>query len=364
MRIIFKDLEIANPILISIIMLIIIACQTNDYTNQEKEVMSEQKIGNIKQSKDDLLSGTSKAVCYSGFREGQHPDRGEGAINPSYEQTLEDLTILSRNSNFTLIRLYDSGENSGTILKVIEENNIGIKVMLGIWLKAELSNHESCQWLDKPIPEEMLKENKEINTKEIEKGIELANQFADIIVAVNVGNESLVTWNDHLVDTDTIITYVQKVKKSIKQQVTVADNYKWWVDNGMALSQTVDFVSIHVYPLWEGQDIDTALSYSIANVEEVCQALPGSKIVITEVGWATVASEFGDRANEEKQERYYNEIMSWAEQMNITTFFFEAFDEPWKGNPDNMLGAEKHWGLFSVDRKPKQVMKLLYQDLM
>lgn len=41
---------------------------------------------------------------------------------------------------------------------------------------------------------------------------------------------------------------------------------------------------------------------------------------------------------------------------NTTVFFFEAFDEPWKGDPDNPLGAEKHWGLFNVDRTPKEVM--------
>jgi exo-beta-1,3-glucanase (GH17 family) len=38
-------------------------------------------------------------------------------------------------------------------------------------------------------------------------------------------------------------------------------------------------------------------------------------------------------------------------------FFFEAFDEPWKGDPGNPRGAEKHWGLFKVDRTPKQVMR-------
>jgi exo-beta-1,3-glucanase (GH17 family) len=56
--------------------------------------------------------------------------------------------------------------------------------------------------------------------------------------------------------------------------------------------------------------------------------------------------------------------MSWAEKMNYTIFFFEAFDEPWKGNPDNLLGAEKHWGIFNVDRTPKLVMQKLYPDLM
>ena len=38
------------------------------------------------------------------------------------------------------------------------------------------------------------------------------------------------------------------------------------------------------------------------------------------------------------------------------TFVFEAFDEPWKGSPEAME-PEKHWGLFTVDRKPKKVMQ-------
>ena len=46
------------------------------------------------QSPDKLLNGQVMAVAYSGFREGQYPDRGEGAVNPSDGQILEDLNIL------------------------------------------------------------------------------------------------------------------------------------------------------------------------------------------------------------------------------------------------------------------------------
>jgi hypothetical protein len=45
----------------------------------------------LKQSPDNLLAGEVMAVAYSGFREGQHPDRGFGAKNPSDEEILEDL---------------------------------------------------------------------------------------------------------------------------------------------------------------------------------------------------------------------------------------------------------------------------------
>ena len=71
----------------------------------------------------------------------------------------------------------------------------------------------------------------------------------------------------------------------------------------------------------------------------------------------TFASEFGDRANEENQVRYYRELEDWATENNMTIFFFEAFDEPWKGNPNDPLGAEKHCGLFYVDRTPNLVMR-------
>ena len=335
----------------------VIAYNQNINTKQNNMGENTHQTNDIKQTESELLMGVSKAVCYSGFRSGQHPDRGNGAKNPSYEEILEDLNILSANSDFQLIRLYDSQENSEMTLKVIKENDIDIKVMLGIWLRAELSNHESCEWLNEPIPEEILILNKVLNLKEIEKGINLANEYKEIVIAVNVGNEALVDWNDHKVDTDTIISYVNKVKQFIEQPVTVADNYRWWIDNGSELAKAVDFISIHFYPVWEGKDIDEAMSYSIENVQEIRNTFPDGKIVISEAGWASVASEFGERASEEKQQQYYNDLMSWSDEMNITTFFFEAFDEDWKGNPDNMMGAEKHWGLFTVDRKPKKVMQ-------
>jgi exo-beta-1,3-glucanase (GH17 family) len=317
----------------------------------------------LRQEKSDLIAGVSRAICYSGFRAGQHPDRGDGANNPTYDQTLEDLQILSRDSNFTLIRIYDSGENSETVLKVIAENDINIKVMLGIWLTAELSNHESCAWLTEPIPDETLAENKILNQEEIDRGIKLANAYPEIIVAVNVGNEALVDWNDHKVATDDIIAYVKQVKAAIKQPVTVAENYKWWADHGKQLADTVDFVSVHTYPVWENRDIDQGMAYTLENLNEVRSSLPEAKIVISEAGWATVGSEFGERASEDKQLRYFQELMAWSAKMNITTFFFEAFDEEWKGDPNNMLGAEKHWGVFTTDRKAKKVMHPWYPDL-
>lgn len=328
-----------------------------------KQEIKDKEVVKVQQKSSDLLAGQVKAIAYSGFRHGQHPDRGDGAVNPTDDEILEDLKILTRDSNFNLIRLYDSQENSQDVLRVIDENNINIKVMLGAWLSAEVSNHERCPWLTEPIPQSTLDANKIKNKKEINTAISLANKYKNKIIAINVGNEALVSWNDHMVTVDSVISYVRQVKRAVDQQVTVNENFDWWAKSGTELAKEVDFLGVHVYPLWEGKDIDEGMSYTIDNIRAVLTALPNSKIVLGEVGWATIASEFGERASEEKQKKYYNDLMDWTKKKNITTFFFEAFDEDWKGNPDNPLGAEKHWGIFTVDRKAKQVMYEQYPDL-
>ena len=295
------------------------------------------------------------AVAYSGFREGQHPDRGEGAVNPSADEILEDLKILDAH-NFNLIRLYDSGENSKLTLELIRRHRLPIKVMLGIWLEAEFSNHEGCPWLDEPIPESSLAANTWRNAAELRRGIKLAQEFEDVVVAVNVGNEALVDWNDHMVPVKKVIAYVRLVKAAIDQPVTVAENYAWWIRDGAALAAEVDFLGVHTYPEWEGKTIHEALEYTIENIQGVRAALPDKPLAILEAGWATVAVEFGDRANEASQARYFLDLEKWARTTNTTVFFFEAFDEPWKGDPNDPLGAEKHWGLFNVDRTPKRLL--------
>ncbi len=312
--------------------------------------------GFARQSPDALIANEIMAMAYSGFREGQHPDRGDGAVNPSDAEILEDLNILSEH-DFHLIRLYDAGENSKTTLELIRKHDLPIKVLLGMWLQAEISNHEGCPWLIEPIPDEELAANTLANAAELQRGIELARQFDDIVVAVNVGNEALVEWNDHMVSLESVIAYVRQVKAAIEQPVTVADNYEWWIRDGAPLAAEVDFIGVHTYPAWENKSIEEALPYTVENMVGVSRALPGKPLAILEAGWATTAIEFEDRASEANQARYFDELRDWATEKNVTVMFFEAFDEPWKGDPHNPLGAEKHWGVFNVDRTPKQVMQ-------
>lgn len=316
----------------------------------------------LQQSESDLLAGTRWAVCYSGFRRGQHPDRGDGAVNPSDAEILEDLDLMTRDGNFTHIRLYDVNDNTRDVLRLIRDHDYALKVMLGTWLSAEKSN-PNCPWMPDPIPAGVLAANRVRNAEGVREAIRLANEYPQIIASVAVGNEALVDWSDHLVPVERIIGFVREVQAAIEQPVTVAENCHWWAKEGEELAAAVDFVSVHIYPVWEEKDIDEGLSYGIRNLEDVRRALPEAQLVITEAGWASTANEFGVRASQEKQRRYYHELRAWSGAHRITTFWFEMFDESWKGDPNNPAGAEKHWGLFTEERRPKLVMREMYPDL-
>jgi exo-beta-1,3-glucanase (GH17 family) len=99
------------------------------------------------------------------------------------------------------------------------------------------------------------------------------------------------------------------------------------------------------------------MAFTRENLTAVQQALPGLPLAVVEAGWATTASEFPEQASEDNQEVYFNDLLSWAKANNVTIFWFEAFDEDWKGDAGNASGAEKHWGLFDLDRQPKKAAR-------
>ncbi|MEM6929458.1 MAG: glycosyl hydrolase family 17 protein [Myxococcota bacterium] len=309
----------------------------------------------MRQSPDALLAGVTKAVAYSGYRAGQYPDRGEsGESSPTPEQIREDLTLIEQ-AGFGLVRLYDSGAFSKEVLRIIAHDRRPVRVLLGAWLDAEMSNHEGCPWLHEPIPEEALRAGRSHNLAEVDRTIALANAYPTIVVAVNIGNEALVSWNDHMVPLDHMMEHIERVRQAIAQPVSTADNYVVWAEQAHTLA-ALDFAMVHTYPQWEGKSVDEAMAFTLDNLRVVREALPDVPIVIGEAGWATEASEFGERATEAHQARYCGELLAWAAEANVTTMLFEAFDEPWKGDPGNPAGAEKHWGLFDVERRPKALL--------
>lgn len=298
-----------------------------------------------------------KAICYSGFREGQKP----GGVYPDYEEIKEDLLLLKNHWNY--LRLFDCDQHAELVLDVITREKLDFKVMLGAYIEAEMNNF-NCPWNGGVYSEEQLDKNCQSNLIKINKLAELANQYPDIIFSVSVGNEACVDWTDHYVPVGKVAEYVKLAKQRIRQPVTFCENYVPWMFKMEALINEVDFISIHTYPVWEYKHIDQALEHTKANYYDVAQKYPGKPVVITEAGWATNSNGRGINpvnANEAYQKIYFEALMEWVEKENILAFFFEAFDESWKGSPEP-LEPEKHWGLFKIDRTPKMAAKIFSQQ--
>jgi exo-beta-1,3-glucanase (GH17 family) len=295
------------------------------------------------------------AICYSGYREGQSPDAG---VFPSYEQVQEDLRILAPHWDF--LRLYDCTRHAELVLDVIRRERLDMKVLLGAWLAAEADN-PGCPW-GGVHGAAQLERNRAANRAEIERLVRLARLHPGTVVAVAAGNEATVDWTDHLVPPDSVLGYVEAVRRELRVPVTFCENYLPWQSKLERLARAVDFISVHTYPVWEFRSIDEAMDYTIENWRSVAERHPGKPVVITEAGWTTRSNGRGirpDNASPALQAEYLAQLLSWSREAGVLTFVFEAFDEPWKGSPDPGE-PEKHWGLYGVDRKPKPAVARLF----
>ncbi len=291
------------------------------------------------------------AVCYGPHRDGQRP----GGNQPSAEEFLEDLRLML--PHWKLMRIYGSSEFAETLLNVIRENDLDMKVMLGVWIDPEERLDETGAVIERN--EETAAEN----DREVDAAIRLADKFPEIVAAVSVGNESLIFWSDHRVPPEVLIGYVRRVREGVDVPVTVADDFNYWnKPESRELASEIDFITLHAHPMWNGLQVEDALAWQREQLEEVRAMHPGRLVVIGETGWATSVINEGQQGElikgkpgEEEQKLFYQAVRDWAESERQIVFFFEAFDENWKGgsNPDEV---EKHWGLFRADRTAKAAM--------
>ena len=294
-----------------------------------------------------------RAICYSGFRDGQSPDEG---VFPTKAEITNDFRILT--GYWDALRLYACDTHTERVLEVIAEQGFPFKVMLGAYIAAEVSN-PNCPWGGE-YPASVLARNRDQNRDEIERAIALANRYPDIVDVVSAGNEATVDWTDHLVSPESVLEYVAYLQGHIAQPVTFCENYVPWLGKLDALAEQVDVIAIHTYPVWEYKTIDEALAYTKENYAAVAQRHPHKQVIITEAGWATASNGRGippENVGEFYQKRYLEELQRWSADNGILVYVFEAFDENWKGS-DHPLEPEKHWGLYRANRQPKLAVAL------
>ena len=189
----------------------------------------------------------------------------------------------------------------------------------------------------------------------------------------------------------------QKAKGNLDKDlwITSSDNFASWGGGGAdyhvpdleQLISAVDFLSVHTYPMHDthynpvfwgvlpkekakpnteilDHVMTRALNYAVSQYDSVVSYMNSlgvnKPVHIGETGWASVSNGHygakGSKACDEyKQALYYNKIRKWTNKHNVSCFYFEAFDEPWK-DYHNDKGSENHFGLFTVDGKAKYVI--------
>ncbi len=345
---------------------------------------------------DQSILGNNKyqAIAYSGHRKTVRSVEN----TPSIEETKEDLLILSA-MGIKVLRTYNTTifPHSERTLQAIrelktEDPSFEMYVMLGAWIQCKNAFGEG---VDHTV------EDEERNRREIEKSITLASEYPDVVNIIAVGNEAMVTWQAHFVPASTILKWVKVLKEARADGripsgtlVTTSDN--WAALGGessyhgpdlVELLNQIDFLSLHTYafhdsyyntilqwaPLAEETDLPKAdqvakaVERSItlqknqyAAVKNYLQEIGIEKeIHIGETGWASLDnSHYGDEgtcaASEYNAKLFYDATRQWTQENNLTCFYFEAFDEPWKSN--GTKGSEGHFGLFTVDGQAKYAL--------
>lgn len=286
-------------------------------------------------------------IAYGSYRDGESPDKDSVS---SQADILEDMKILTAGDTvrFHLIRMYGADAASEQVLKTIRKYNLPVRVMQGAWLSGK-----------DPIQD---------NEEQINEVIRLANEYSDIVVAVNLGNEIFVDWSWHKFEVEQIPMYlkwVDRVQKATNVPVTLADDYNFWNKPwSQPVAQKLDFMVLHAYAMWNSQTLENAVAWTEQVYNDISGLHPNSQIVLGESGWATSSiSSNGDEsliiapANEQAQSVFFAEYYQWLKINKIASFYFEAFDEKWKGGEDNPDGiAEKNWGLYRSDRTAKQAV--------
>ncbi|MGK0389098.1 MAG: exo-beta-1,3-glucanase (GH17 family) [Maribacter sp.] len=372
-------------------MAIILNLSCNNQQTLEDNIQSPKH--NKLTAKDILGNPDYLAISYGGYRQKSRN------IQPTVEQLKEDMKILAA-MNIKVLRTYNTKlAHASNVLKAIrelkeEDSSFEMYMMLGVWIDCENA------WTDHPNHDY---EDVKGNSAEIQRAVDLANQYPDIVKIIAVGNEAMVKWAAiYYVQPWVILKWVnhlqglKKVGEIPKDLwITSSDNFASWGGGGSEyhtedlsrLIRSVDYVSLHTYPMhdthynsqfWgimESEDsltdiekikaaMERAKEYAVLqyqNTTDYIRAIDSEKLVhIGETGWASSSNghygSLGSMATDEyKESIYYNLMRDWTNKEGISCFYFEAFDEPWKAS-DNPGNSENHFGLFDINGKAKYVV--------
>jgi exo-beta-1,3-glucanase (GH17 family) len=259
---------------------------------------------------------TARIAClsYAPFRDGETPFDPDFVV-PA-ERIAEDLAALAPYSD--CVRIYSVGQGLDAVLPAARA--AGIEVLMGLWLGSDPAANE----------------------REIEAGIRLANEYADTIRAVVVGNEVLLRRELTPV---ALAAYIDRVRVAVPPPVTYADVWEFWLRNA-PLAEHVDFITIHILPYWEDEPVavENSIAHLDAVFDQVRAAFPDRILLVGETGWPS-AGRIRDDAEPGRvaQARFVREFLAYTSAEHLDYNLIEAFDQGWKRRLEGAVGG--HWGI-------------------
>jgi exo-beta-1,3-glucanase (GH17 family)/glycosyltransferase involved in cell wall biosynthesis len=241
---------------------------------------------------------------------------------PSTDQIDADLKLLSKYSG--RVRTYTMQQNPQLYRLARQE---GLKVMAGAEIDKRLDNNE----------------------REIDALIAMARQYPDTITRVIVGNEVLFRGD---LKPEQLMAYADRVRAAIRQPVSIAEPDYVWLKYP-ELVKHVDFITIHLFPFWNGVPRNAAVGAALGAYDNIRQHYPNEHIVVGEIGWPSNGDrhEYSD-PSVSNEAIFIRDWMNAAKPRDIDYYLLEAFDQPWKENlGEGRTGA--YWGMFNADRQLK-----------
>ncbi|HET8764518.1 MAG TPA: glycosyltransferase family 2 protein [Rhodanobacter sp.] len=262
--------------------------------------------------------GPIGGFALSAFQRYQSPLKGDF---PTDEQVNGDLKLLRGYTDN--IRTYSMLQNP-QIPRLAERD--GLKVLASAWIDTRLENNE----------------------QEINALVAQARRYPGTITRVLVGNEVLFR-ND--VSPEKLMAYLDRVRAALHQPVSTAEpDYIW--EKYPELAQHVDFITVHLFPYWNGIPRKDAIGAVLGSYNHLHQLFPNKKIVIGEIGWPSNGNrhEYAD-PSVSNEAIFLRQWFNVAKRDHIDYYVMEAFDQPWK---EQLSGrTEAYWGMFNADRQLK-----------
>jgi GPH family glycoside/pentoside/hexuronide:cation symporter len=160
----------------------------------------------------------------------------------------------------------------------------------------------------------------------------------DVNLAI-VGSEALLRDD---VAPATLVGYINRVKSATAGSgvpVGTADDYSELLANPSVMAAS-DIVLPDIYPYFAGVSVGRAVAFVRARYREIQAAAPRKAIRIAETGWPSCGQATGNAVpSAENAATYFVHFQAWARSASVRSYYFEAFDEPWKAQYEGRRGA-------------------------